>query len=391
MIPQPQIVTLLHLIGTWRLGPFGHHLGALQQALRLLELGRHDDQSRHALVARPPGPTRPVQQRLTVRWQIGVDHQIKAGQINAARRHIRRNTHPRPPIAQGLQGMGPLGLRQLARQCHNLKATVAHPGKQMADIGAGLAEHQRRLGFVKPQQVEDRMFAVPRGNRQRAVFDIDMLPRLALRLNPQRIPLEILRQRRNLFRHRGREHQRPPLRRSRPEDIFQIFPEPQIQHLVRLIQHHSADAGHVQARPLDMVTQASRRAHNDVNAPVQRPLFGPVIHAADAGCNLCPCTLIQPLQLPRDLQRQLSRGGNAQGQRSIRIQQLIRPTQQFIGNRNAKGHRLARPGLRRHQQVTASDGLAQHGALHGGKCLVSLGCERRSQRGRDLNIGHVVS
>ena len=261
----------------------------------------------------------------------------------------------------------------------------------MADIGARLAKHDGGLRFVKPQQVENRMFAVTCRHRQRAIFDVDMLPRLALRLDSQGIALEILGQCSNLFRHRRRKHQRAAFGRGGAQNELQILAEPQIQHLVGFVQNHGANARHIQRRPLDMVTQTARRAHNDMRAPVQCPLFRAVIHTANAGRNLGIGSLIEPVQLSRHLQRQLARWCNHQGHRAVGIQQLVRALQQFIRNGDAKGHRLARPGLRGHQQVAPGHFGAQHGVLHGGHGLVSLGCERRSQRGRDLNIGHVVS
>ena len=246
VIQQTQIVPLLHLIRRWRLVPCRNQLGPLQQALRLLELGRHHDQRRHTLFPRPARAARAVKQGFRIRRQIGVDHQIQARQVNAPRRHIRRDTDPRPTVPQRLQGMGPLGLRQLTRQRNGLKTAVVHAGEQMADIGAGLAEHQGRLAFIEPQQVEDRMLPVARRHRKGAVFDVDMLPRLALGLDPQRIALEILGKGRDFLGNRRREHQRPALGRGHAQNELQILAKAQIQHLIRLVQHNGADARHVQ-------------------------------------------------------------------------------------------------------------------------------------------------
>ena len=103
---HPRVVTRLHLFGRGRLGPFGHHLGTLQQALRLAELGRGHDQRRNPLGPRPPGAPGSVQQGFRVAGQIGVDHQIQPRQINPARRDIGRDADPRPAIAQALQRVG---------------------------------------------------------------------------------------------------------------------------------------------------------------------------------------------------------------------------------------------------------------------------------------------
>ena len=391
MVQQAQIVPLLHSLGRGRLLPFGHDLGTLQQALGLLEFGRNHDQRRNPLVARPPRAARPVQKRLAVGGQIGVDHQIQPRQVDAPRRHIRRDAHPRPPVAQRLQRVGALGLAQFARQRHRLKTPVAHPREQMVHIGPRLAEHQGRLRFIKPQHVEDRMFPVARRHRQGAVRNVDMLARLALGLDAQGVALEILGQRRDLPGHGGRKHQRAPLGGGGAQNVFQILAEPQVQHLVRLVQNHGPDARHVQRRPLDVVAQTPRRADDNMRPPVQRALFGAVIHAAHTGRDLGVGALVKPVQLARHLQRQFPRRRNHQRHRRVGVQQLLRPAQQFLRNRNAKGHRLARAGLRRDQKVAPRDPFAQHRLLHRSHCLIALGSKGCGQRGRNLNIGHVLS
>ena len=41
-----------------------------------------------------------------------MDHQFQPRQVDAARRHVGRDADPRPAVAQRLQRMGALGLRQ---------------------------------------------------------------------------------------------------------------------------------------------------------------------------------------------------------------------------------------------------------------------------------------
>ena len=48
--------------------------------------------------------------------QFGMDHQAEIGNIDAARRNVRRHADPRASVPQGLQGMIALVLAQLARQ-----------------------------------------------------------------------------------------------------------------------------------------------------------------------------------------------------------------------------------------------------------------------------------
>ena len=320
-----------------------------------------------------------------------MDHQFQPRQINAARRHIGGDADPGAAIAQGLQGMGAFLLRQFPRQGHHLKAAIAHPRQQMVHIHPGLAEDNGGFRFVKPQQVEDRMFAVARRHRQGAVFDVDMLARLTLRLDAQRIALELLGEGGNFLWHRGRKHQRAALGGRGLQDELQILAEAQIEHLIRLVQHHGAQPGQVERAALDMVAQAARRADDDMRAAVQRPLFGAVIHAADAGGDLGGSAFVKPVQLPRHLQRQFAGGGDDQCQRAVGIQKLIGTAQEFIGDGDAEGHGLAGTGLRRDQQVAPGDLLPQHGGLNRRQAVKALGRQGRSQRRGDCKIGHVIS
>ena len=95
----------------------------------------------------------------------------------------------------------------------------------MAHIRAGFAEYDCRRGFVKAQHVEDRIFAVAHGGSQHAVFDIDMLAGLTLRLDTHGIALELLGQHRDFLRHGGREHQSAAAFGGGGKDEFEVFAE----------------------------------------------------------------------------------------------------------------------------------------------------------------------
>ena len=391
MFQQADVILCLHVIGRRGLAPFRHDLGPLQQALCLLEIGRGNDQRRNALVARPARAAGPVQQRFGIRWQIGVDHQFQPRQVDPPRGHVCGDADPRAPVTQRLQRMGAFLLAKFPRQRHDLKAPVAHACHQMVHIGAGLAENDRGARFIEPQHVEDRMFPVPRRHRQGAIFDVDVLLGLALGLDAQRVALEILGQSRDLFRHGGREHQGAAFFRRGLQDEFQIVTKAEVEHLVRLVQHHGLQARQVKRAALDMVAQATRRADDDMRAAFQRALFGAIVHAAHAGGDLCARLGVKPFQLARDLQRQFPRRRDAQRHGNVGIKQAVRAAQQFLGDADAKGHGLARTGLRRNQHILARDICRQHGRLHRGQAVIALGRKGRSQRRGNSDICHVQS
>ena len=191
----------------------------------------------------------------------------------------------------------------------------------MADIGTGLAEHDGGLRLVEPQQVEDRMFLVARRHRQGAIFDVDMLARLALRHDAQGIALKGAGQLFDFPRHRGRKHQRAAFGRGSAQNEFQILGKAQIQHLVRLVQNRGLQARQIQRAAFNMIAQTARRADHDMRAAFQRALFVAVIHATDAGRHLRPRRSVQPFQLSLDLQGQFARRRHDQRHRAVRIKQ----------------------------------------------------------------------
>ena len=67
-----------------------------------------------ALAAGAPGAAGPVQQRLLVGRQIGMDDEAEVGQVEAARGHVRRDADARTPVPDRLQRVVALLLRQLA-------------------------------------------------------------------------------------------------------------------------------------------------------------------------------------------------------------------------------------------------------------------------------------
>ena len=358
---HPFVVTRGDFVGRGCLGPGGVDGGGGQQTLGLLAVGRGDDDGRHALVAGAPGPTGPMQQGFAVARQIGMDHQFQPRKVKAAGCHIGRDADPRAAIAHRLQGMRALVLRQFARKRYHGKAAIVEPGHQMVDGSAGRAEYQRILGLVEPQYIDDGILAVGRGHLECAIFDIDMLAAFTGGSDPDSIALVALRQRGNGFGDGGREHQGPPVLGSRLQDEFEVFPKAQIQHLVGLVQHGSAQTGHIQRAALDMVAQATRRANHNMGPVIESALFCPEIHAADARGDVGPGFGIEPLQFALHLHRQLARWGDDQGQRRRNIGEAGGIAQKRWGQSNPKGNGLARAGLRRDQRI----GIGQFGREHG--------------------------
>ena len=108
-----------------------------------------------------------------------MNNQLEAGKVDTTGGDISGDAHTGAPIAHGLQRMGALFLAEFARERHDREAAIAEPRGHMVHRGAGAAEHQRRLRLEIAEHIDDRVFLLVVIDRQRAVFDVQMLFLLA--------------------------------------------------------------------------------------------------------------------------------------------------------------------------------------------------------------------
>ena len=320
-----------------------------------------------------------------------MDDQFQTRQVDPARGHIGGDADPRPAITQGLQGVHAFLLAEFTRKRHGLKAPVRHAGVKVVHIRPRLAEDDGGLCLVVAQDVEDRVFTVAGLHRQGAVFDIDVLLRLALRGDAEGVLLEGAGQLFDFLRHGGREHQGAPILGRGGEDEFQILGKTQVEHFIGFVQDHGLDARQIERFAFDMVAQAAGGAHHDMRPPLQRAAFVAVIHSAHAGREDRPRFGIEPFELALHLLRQFPRGGHDQGKRTVGKEQAVISGQHVGRDGKAEGHGLARTRLGGNQQVTACDFFGKHGRLNGRKGFITLGRKGRSQRRGNRCICHVIS
>ena len=233
---QALAVARTDIIRARRLGPFGLQLGIAQKTISAAPAGvRHDDRA-DALGAGPACPARAVQQHIGIGRQVGMDHQFQTRQVDAAGGDIGRHTDPGAAIAQGLQGVGAFFLGQFAGQGDGGKAAIAEAGRQPVHRFARGAEDDGALGIVIAQHIDDRIFAIGRGDRQGAVFDIGVLAALGNRRDTQGVFLEAAGNIGDGARHGGREEQGASARRRGVENVFEVFAEAEIEHLVGFVE-----------------------------------------------------------------------------------------------------------------------------------------------------------
>ena len=314
---------------------------------------------------RPARPVRPERccKRLGVVRQIGVNDQAEIGQVDAARRHVGGDADAGAAVAQRLQRMGALALRQFAGQRDHREAALQQRGLQMIDRIARVAEHQRAGRFKKPQHVDDRVFDIGRRDPDGAILDVDMAALAAGDFDAMGVLLILLGERDDAARQGRREQQRAAFFRRGLEDEFEILAKAEIEHLVGLVEHDGFELRDVETAAPQMIAQPARRADHDMGAVGQFALLAPRVHAADAGDDARAAILIKPGQFALHLHRQFAGRRDDQGDRLGAAVETVGVAEQVLGDRQAIGHGLAGAGLRRHQKVAADSGFGQHAGL----------------------------
>ena len=236
----------------------------------------------------------------------------------------------------------------------------------MAHGLAGLAEDQRARRLEIAQHVDDRMLDLVGGDQQGAIFDVPMGLGLVHRVDAEGVALVAARQCRDVPGNGGGEQQGAALGGRRVEDEFHILAKAQIKHLVGFVEHHSAQAAHIETAALQVVAQAPGGAHHDMAAIFQRARLAAHIHAADTGGDAGARRAIEPDQLALHLHGEFSGGGDHQSHGRAGGADALLAHEQGGGEREAIGHGLAGAGLGGDEQIAFGGVRLQHGGLDGG-------------------------
>ena len=393
VVQQARLIRLQDGVGGGGFHPIGGDLGPFQDARGLAHgAGRHDQRA-DPLATRAPRPARAVQQAFGVGRQIRMDHQRQVWQVDPARRNIRGHADPCASIAHGLQGVGPLGLAQFARQADGVQPAIGQACCHVVDRRAGVGKDNGAGVVVKAQQVEDRVFRIRRVHPHRLIGDVGVLLAPSDRVDAFRVALVMLCQRGDHRRHGGGEQQRAPLLRGFAQHKLQIIAEAEVEHLIRLVQHHGAQPVQHQRLSLDMVAQAAGRAHNDMRAALQRAPFSADVHPAHAGGDLRAGAGIEPAKLRLHLQRQFPCWCDHQPQRQAGLTKACIVAKQGRGDGKAERNGFAGAGLGGDEQVAGDQVRVAHGLLHGGQIFIAARAQGIGE-GRDhrrVSIGQGAS
>ncbi len=316
--------------------------------------------------------------------QFGMDDEAEVRQVDAAGGDVGRDADPGAPVAQRLERMVALVLAEFARQRDCGEAALEQDRQQVPDGLAGVAEDDGARRFDEAQDVDHGEFDRARMDPHAAILDVRMAARGAGDRDPVRVALVAAGELHDVGRQRRREEQRPPFVGGRVEEEFQVFAEPEVEHLVGLVEDDGPEAGEVEDAALDMVAQAAGRADDDVDTGMQPAPLGARVHAADAGRDRRTGLAIEPGQLAVDLQCKLTGRRDDQRQRPAGGTETRRVAEQGRRQREAVGDRLAGAGLGGDEEIAVQGFGLQDGALDGRRIEIAAHgeCLRQGRAGR---------
>jgi hypothetical protein len=310
-------------------------------------------------------------QDLSVIWQIRMNDEVEARQIDAARSHVGRHADAGTSIPQRLQSLGSLVLRQLAGESDHGKTTLQERRLQMPDGISRVAKHKRARRLEKAQYVDDRVLGIARGDSDGAVLDIGMATFVARDLDPKGLLLILLCQRNDATRKSRREQQRTARVRRGLEDEFHILAKTEIEHFIGLVEDDSPQFRDVEMAAPQVIAQSAGRPDYDVSARGKLALFAARIHAADAGDDAPTRILIKPCEFSMDLQCEFACWRDDQGKRCGSSLKPLHPAQKILCNCQPVSDGLARAGLGRNQKVAVDSFVRKHGDLNRRRPIVA--------------------
>src|SRR3989344_881938 len=187
----------------------------------------------------------------------------------------------------------------------------------------------------------------------------------------------------DVTRHRRREEERVALLTHFPEDGAHVVDEAHVEHAVRLVKHHSAEAREVERVALHQVLQASGRADDERWIVAQSGYLRADIRATDRDHAAKAEALGEASELLLYLHGELARRRHDQHALALLLHDLI-------DERDEKCRGLPRPGLGEADDVLAEKCMRNGLVLDRCQDLVTLCDNIFFQMRIDIKVGELV-
>ena len=331
---------------------------SLVDHLPLVEIGPVDERDRDAGGAGAAGAADAVDVGLLIVGGRVVDHVGDAGDVDAAGGDVGGHQDLDLAVTELLHHPLAGGLLHVAVQGRGREAALGEVVGHTLCLSLGAGEDDDLVVVLALQQAADHLGLVE------VVGLVDELGRgrdglglgRGLGADVHRVAHVGAGQGHDRARHGGREQQRLAGLRGERDQLLHVGQEPQVEHLVGLVEDEGVHVGEVENLAVGQVDQAARGADDDVDALLQRVDLGLVAGAAVDGQHAEAAVLGDQRDLGRDLHGQLAGRGHDQRLRlALRKVDVVAVLggHAALHDRDAEGQRLAGAGAGLADQVGA--------------------------------------
>ena len=226
-------------------------------------------------------------------------------------------------------------------QCLDPQALVGELLSEPCRADLGPHEDDRLLGLLRLQHLREALELLARLDHHVGLLhrvDRELLRRHA---NGHRVVHVGLGEPRNRGGHGCREEQRLAPVRAHPQDLLDVLDEPEVEHLVGLVEDDVAGGGQHQRLPRDQVHHPPDRGYDHLGAVAQPRLLLPDRGATENGHHVHPLEVLGVgAQRLRHLDAELA------GRRQDDRLRLLVLGIDVLEHRQAERRRLPAPGLR---------------------------------------------
>ncbi len=279
--------------------------------------------------------------------QVVVDNVADPIDIDTTSEHVSGDKHPDLGLGKLLQGFLPLVLRPTRMDDIRLEprlpdaptcsvCAISRTGKHDDTVSPVLLEHSREAGrLCRMRDMDDIL--------------LDGVRRFSLsgHLHKLRFPHHALGDAANFLVDGGGEQQGLTFGVRRRDDSVDRGQKPHVKHTVRLIEHQRGDKREVRDILADEILKAARCRDEHVATAPQPFNLGAVGNATDHRQHRVLRAFCHGLANPTDLFRELTGGSDDEHRRASTLARGL----QLVKARQRERGRLARTGLRRHNDV----------------------------------------
>jgi hypothetical protein len=297
-----------------------------------------------------------------------VDHVRQVRNVDAPGGHVGGDEEVHPLLAE--QAHHPLAvvLREVAVEVLRAVARVLQPPRDQLGLRLGVAEHQRRVGLLDLQHLEQVGHRAPGGGEVRVVLDARRRDVVAAERDGHSaragaaamrdMASGIVAEKISAWRPLG----------SMLEDGVELLGEAHGEHLVALVEHDGAEVGDIEGLAAEVVERAARGADDHLGARLEGVDLllhpGAAVDRGDPELGV----LAEALELARHLKRQLARGAEHHHL------DVARGLDHPVDERQREGRRLAAAGAALDDDVLAlGDGLEGRLLHRRGRRVAHLG------------------